>query len=132
MTYFYFSLNRGTQWLLNWQNFRRFYLYVMTENVKNIIMKHRHVLLSEEVKQTHKLNERDIVAAATLPELDEAYTRRVHNFNSVQELYKWSSSINYVKHIEKPMIFINARDDPLVPEELLCPIKEFASEYIKN
>lgn len=95
-------------------------------------MKHRHILLSEEAKQTHMLNEREIVAAATLPELDEAYTRRVHNFNSVQELYKWSSSINYVKNIEKPMIFINAKDDPLVPEALLDPIKEYACKFYFN
>ena len=119
---------RGTKWLLNWQNFRRFYLYVMTESVKNIIMKHRHILLSDEVKQRCKLNERDIVAAATLPELDEAYTRRVHNFPSVVEMYKWSSSINYLDGITIPMVFINAKDDPVVPDDLLKTIKEYSSK----
>ncbi|XP_059618666.1 abhydrolase domain-containing protein 2 [Phlebotomus argentipes] len=118
----------ATNWLLNWQNFRRFYLYVMTENVKQIIMKHRQMLLSDDVKQRCKLNERDIVAAATLPELDEAYTRRVHNFQSVKELYNWSSCINYLQNIDTPMVFFNAKDDPLVPEDLLKPIREFASE----
>ena len=68
---------RGTKFLLNWQNFRRFYLYIMTESVKNIIIKHKNILLSEEVKQRCNLNEWDIVSAATLPELDEAYTRKV-------------------------------------------------------
>lgn len=103
----------------------------MTENVKSIILKHRHVLLSDEVKARHNLNEREIIAAATLPELDEAYTRRVHNFSTTQELYKWSSSLHFLDNIDKPMIFINAKDDPLVPEELLPPIKEFACEYSK-
>ena len=119
---------RGTQWLLNWQNFRRFYLYVMTENVKNIIRKHRHVLLADDVKQRFNLNELDISAAATLPDLDEAYTRRVHNFPSVVDLYRWSSSINYLENIDRPMVFINAKDDPLVPEPLLNPIKEHAGK----
>lgn len=119
---------RGTKWLLNWQNFRRFYLYVMTENVKNIIMKHRQVLLSDDVKQRCHLNERDIFAAATLPELDEAYTRRVHNFASVVDMYKWSSSVNYLEGIDKPMVFINAKDDPIIPDDLLSSIKEYASE----
>lgn len=119
----------ATKWLLNWQNFRRFYLYVMTENVKNIIMKHRHVLLADEVKVRYQLNEREIAAAATLPELDEAYTRKVHNFSSVTDLYQWSSSINYLDDINKPMVFMNARDDPLVPENLLLPIKEFAATH---
>nr|CAD7257836.1 unnamed protein product [Timema shepardi] len=119
----------GTKWLLNWQNFRRFYLYVMTESMKTIILKHRHVLLSEEVKRRFNLNEREIIAAATLPELDDAYTRKVHNFNSVGELYKWSSCINYLQDINIPMIFINARDDPIVPEPLLEPMRAFAAQH---
>ena len=61
--------------MLNWQNFRRVYLYVITETMKSIILRHRSVLLSEPIKKAFGLNERDIVAAATLPELDEAYTR---------------------------------------------------------
>lgn len=52
----------------------------MTESVKNIILKHKQVLLSEDVKQRHGLIEKDIVSAATLPELDEAYTRKVGAF----------------------------------------------------
>lgn len=117
----------ATQWLLKWQNFHRFYLYVLTENVKSIIMKHRHVLLSDDIKQRYQLNERDIAAAATLPELDEAYTRRVHNFTNVKEMYSWSSSLNYLANIKRPMVFVNAKDDPLVPDTLLHPIKEFTT-----
>lgn len=119
----------GTKFLLNWQNFRRFYLYIMSESVKSIILKHKHVLLSEEVKQKYNLNERDIISAATLPELDEAYTRKVHNFRSVSEMYKWSSSIFYLENITTPMVFINALDDPIVPEKLLEPMKEHAKKH---
>lgn len=119
----------ATQWLLKWQNFHRFYLYVLTENVKSIILKHRHVLLCDDTKKKCNLNERDIISAATLPELDEAYTRRVHNFTTVSELYTWSSSIHYMPNITKPIILVNAKDDPLVPENLLQPIREFASKY---
>lgn len=122
----------ATQCLLKWQNFQRFYLYVLTENVKSIILKHRKVLLSEDVKRQYNLNERDIAAAATLPELDDAYTRRLHNFPSTNELYKWSSCINYLPNIEKPIIFLNALDDPLVPEVLLHPIRKFAGELSFN
>lgn len=52
-------------------------MYVMTESMKSIILKHRHVLLHEDVKRRCNLNEREIIAAATLPELDDAYTRLV-------------------------------------------------------
>ncbi|XP_018329052.1 abhydrolase domain-containing protein 2 [Agrilus planipennis] len=119
---------KGTKLLLNWQNFRRFYLYIMTENMKNIILRHRHVLLSEDVKRRLKLNETDILAAATLPELDDAYTKRVHNFKTVSELYSWSSSLYYVQNIEVPMIFINSKDDPIVHECLCEPIKSIAKD----
>ncbi|XP_031844382.1 abhydrolase domain-containing protein 2 isoform X1 [Nomia melanderi] len=119
----------GTKFLLNWQNFRRFYLYIMSESVKSIILKHKNILLSEEVKQKYNLNERDIISAATLPELDEAYTRKVHNFRSVSEMYKWSSSIFYLENITTPMVFINALDDPIVPDKLLDPMKEHAKNH---
>lgn len=98
----------------------------MTENVKNIILRHRHILLSEEIRTSRNLIEHEIISAATLPELDEAYTRRIHNFNTVSDLYKWSSSVNYLNNIVTPMVFINARDDPLVPEQLLEPIKKMS------
>lgn len=101
----------------------------MTENVKGIIRKHRHVLLSEDVKKRHQINEWEISTAATLPDLDEAYTRKIYNFPSVADLYHWSSSLNYLQHIQKPMVFINAKDDPLIPEPLLEPIKEHARKH---
>lgn len=98
----------------------------MTENVKNIILRHRHILLSEDIRTNYNLIEHEIISAATLPELDEAYTRKIHNFKTVSELYKWSSSINYLNNIRTPMIFINAKDDPIVPEALLEPIKKLS------
>lgn len=57
--------------------------------------------------------------------------RKVHNFKSVTELYQWSSCVNYLQDIAMPMIFINARDDPIVPEALLQPIRQFACELMK-
>lgn len=98
----------------------------MTENMKSIILRHRKILLSEDIKVRHKLNEHEIISAATLPELDDAYTRKILNFQSISELYRWSSSINYLNNIKTSMIFINAKDDPIVPESLLKPIKKFA------
>lgn len=47
----------------------------MTENMKNIILRHRSVLLNEDVKRRFGLQEQQIISAATLPELDDAYTR---------------------------------------------------------
>lgn len=128
----FFLYYRGTNHLMNWENFRRFYLYFMTENVKQIIRKHKHILLSEEVKKKYDINESDISYALTLPDLDEVYTRKIHNFPTVHELYQWSSSLNWLALIKKPMVFINSKDDPLIPEVLLEPIKAHASKYMSS
>jgi len=61
--------------LLSWQNFRRVYLYVLTEAVRNIILKHRYILLTKQTKEKLLLQEKDVIAAATLPELDDVFTR---------------------------------------------------------
>lgn len=96
--------------------------------MKSIILRHRKILLSDEIKIKHNLNEHEIISAATLPELDDAFTKKMHNFQTITELYAWSSSINYLNNINTPIIFINAKDDPIVPEPLLKPIQEFASK----
>lgn len=121
----------GTKWLLQWQNFRRLYLYAVTEAMKSIILKHRRILLNDDTRSRFNINERDVIAAATLPELDDAYTRKVHGFQSAADMYAWSSCINYLKGINLPIIFINAKDDPLVPDALLQPIREFTTKRDK-
>lgn len=124
-----YDANNASECLLRWQNFQRFYFYVLTENVKSIIMKHRNVLLSDEIKRRFNLNEREIAKAATLLELDAAYTCKIQNFPNVTDLYKWSSCINYLSNINRPIIFINSLDDPLVPEVLLEPIRKFSESH---
>lgn len=70
-----FPFDRAMQHMLLWSNFRRFYLYIMTENMKRVLMAHHQLVLSEEVKSRYQLCERSILSAATLPEFDDAYTR---------------------------------------------------------
>lgn len=68
--------------MLLWANFRRFYLYVMTENMKRVLMAHQQSVLNEEVKSRYQLCERAIFSAATIPEFDEAYTRYANKFEN--------------------------------------------------
>lgn len=127
--------------MLLWANFRRFYLYVMTENMKRVLMAHQQLVLTEEVKSRYELCERSIFSAASLPEFDEAYTRynclvptaainknyvtyfyftclsvirRLAGFDTVDEMYKQSSCSLYMDNITVPLVFINAQDDPIV------------------
>merc|ERR1712007_409860 len=105
-----------TKYLLSWSNFRRFYLYVMTENMKRLLMAHHQHVLHDDVKSKYQLNERQIMSAAILPEFDEAYTRRLEGFETVEDFYRSSSCCHHLDNISVPIVFINAEDDPLVPD----------------
>lgn len=58
------------------------------------------------------------------------FCRKVNNFKNLHEFYQWSSCLYYINNVKTPMVFINSRDDPLVPEDLLIPIQNFASKII--
>lgn len=64
--------------------------------------------------------------AATLQGIDDAYTRRLAGFTNVTEFYTAMSCSHHLKNIKVPMVFINARDDPLVPPPLLEIIRNAA------
>ncbi len=119
------------QHLLQWENFRRLYLFVMTENMRMILRRwQRQLFPSEEFKRDRGIVERDIWSAGTLLELDDCYTRKIHDFDTVEELYHWSSCINYLDSVTVPLVCINALDDPIIPPVVLEEtIKAAASKH---
>ncbi|XP_071534350.1 abhydrolase domain-containing protein 2 [Panulirus ornatus] len=117
------------KYLLEWHNLARIYLFSMTENMRSVIIRHKEALLTEEVKRKYNIDERRVMSAATLPELDEVYTRRISGFRSVEELYRNDSSANYLQNINVPIVFINARDDPLVHPDMLAIPEAFVKTH---
>ncbi len=72
---------------------------------------------------------RALLSSTTLPELDEAYTRRVLGFNSVEEMYQWVSCERLLYQIDDlPMLLVNAADDPCIVEESHCIPKKFVGK----
>ena len=47
----------------------------------------------------------------------------------MEELYRNDSSGNYLHNLKVPIVFINAKDDPLVHPELLSIPEAFVSKY---
>ena len=94
----------ASQLLLQWENFRRFYFFAMTENMRAILRRWQKQLFVEELKREKKINEREVWSAATLVEIDEAYTRKIWGCATLDNYYKTSSSINYVDKIKVPML----------------------------
>ena len=62
-------------------------------------------------------------AAETFRAFDTIVTAPLHQFSSLEDYYQKSSSCFRIKDIKKPMLFINAFDDPIIEPNAL-PIKE--------
>ena len=95
----------------------------MTENMRTILRRWQKQLFTEDVKKKYDINERAIWSAASLVELDEAYTRRISGCATMEEFYKKASCVSVWDNIKKPMVFVNARDDPIVPPALLRHVR---------
>ena len=118
--------------MLGWEGFRRFYFFIMTENMRTILRRWQKQLFTEEIKQKFDINERAIWSAASLVELDEAYTRRISGFATMDEFYKKSSCVSVWDKIKMPMVFVNAKDDPIVPPVLLRHVRNAAGTCLSH
>ena len=64
-------------------------------------------------------------------EMDEAYTRRVLGFESVEEMYRWISCEELLNQIDDlPTLLVNSLDDPCIVDESHVIPKTFAGVYI--
>jgi len=114
-----------SQLLLQWENFRRLYFFAMTENMRTLLRRWQKQLFNDEIKISKGINEKAIWSAATLLELDEEYTRKLHGFKTVPEMYRNWSCYNYWENITVPIVFINSIDDPIIPPQLVEKARAF-------
>ena len=69
---------------------------------------------------------RGVLCSSNIPELDEAYTRRVLGFLSAEEWYRWVSCIDLLNQIDDlPVLLVNSADDPCVLKETHKIAKDF-------
>lgn len=61
-----------------------------------------------------------------MKEMDEAYTRRVLGFQSVDEMYRWVSCVELMENIDIPLLLVNSLDDPCIIEEAHEIAKNYA------
>ncbi|KAK7582185.1 hypothetical protein V9T40_013630 [Parthenolecanium corni] len=118
--------NRAVNGSERWPLLRYFYQYFLARTAKQIINRHRYILLSDEIIARYDLDVNAIFSAKSLVTFDELYTRRIYNFSTLDDYYNWSSAVNYLNGIKVPMVFINALDDPLLSDILHYPVREFA------
>jgi predicted alpha/beta-fold hydrolase len=110
----------------------------MGTNLKRIFQ--RYSLSISEMFVTHLLiyrnkdiieaNRKDIdvsqvLAAKTIRDYDDAYTKKMFNYSTVDNYYRDASCCRFIEHVRIPLLCINALDDPI--SSLPCiPFDEIA------
>ncbi|KCZ82523.1 hypothetical protein H312_00181 [Anncaliia algerae PRA339] len=75
----------------------------------------------------HKVFDKfDYKLLKTVEQIDSLVTTKIFNFNSLEEYYKTQSCKYALNGIKVPMLFINTKDDPLIPYDTI-PMEEIKS-----
>ncbi|XP_014669946.1 PREDICTED: abhydrolase domain-containing protein 2-like isoform X2 [Priapulus caudatus] len=116
--------------LMRWDNFRRAYIWLMTENMKRIVRRHQDVLCTIDCNHGDKpsssrVDLQQTLASTSLIGFDEYFTRRAAGYDSLIDYYRDHSSARVINNIKIPMMLVNAKDDPIVPSELLSCAYEY-------
>ncbi|KHN87139.1 Abhydrolase domain-containing protein 2-A [Toxocara canis] len=110
----------------DWENGRRAYNYVITENMKRLLRRNYDMAVAPFVR-SHLIDEQRLWSATSIVALDESYNRRVLGFSSVADFYKACSCLPHLQEISVPTVFINAMDDPLIPKPLWKRVRDLAA-----
>ncbi|XP_075413959.1 monoacylglycerol lipase ABHD2 [Tenrec ecaudatus] len=129
-----YSALRAQETFMQWDHCRRFYNFLMADNMKKIILSHRQALFGDRVKKSQFLEDTDLsrlYTATSLMQIDDNVMRKFHGYNSLKEYYEEESCMRYLHRIYVPLMLVNAADDPLVHESLLT-IPKSLSEKREN
>ena len=65
--------------------------------------------------------------ARTLWEFDDLYTAPVHGFRDAADYYAKSSSLSRLRGVRRPLLLLNAVDDPFLPPAVLDEVRQTVS-----
>lgn len=92
--------------------FSKIYQYHLLKRMKNAVRRKfdRHTAAFDWDRSMN---------ARTFAEFDDAVTAPLHGFDGKQEYYDKCSSVDFLCHIERPTLIINALDDPFMLPEII-------------
>ncbi|KAG8440662.1 hypothetical protein GDO86_006418 [Hymenochirus boettgeri] len=129
-----YSASHAQETFLQWDQCRRFYNFLMADNMKKIILSHRQSLFGDGSKIS-KLREgfelSRLYTATSLMQIDDVIMRKFHGYKTLKEYYEAESCIRYLNNIHVPTLLVNSLDDPLVHDSLLT-IPKTLSEKKEN
>ncbi|KAG2197160.1 hypothetical protein INT47_009467 [Mucor saturninus] len=97
---------------------RNVYSHQMADNLKNIFLRNKDMML------THgQIDLEEVLAAKTIREYDDACTKKMSNYTTVNNYYRDGSCSRVIEHVRVPLLCINALDDPISTEACI-PVDE--------
>lgn len=73
---------------------------------------------------THgEIDLQEVLAAKTIREYDNACTKKMSNYSTVNNYYRDASCVRVIEHVRIPLLCINALDDPISNVECI-PVDE--------
>ncbi|XP_043100563.1 monoacylglycerol lipase ABHD2 isoform X3 [Puntigrus tetrazona] len=114
-----YSALRAQETFLQWDQCRRFYNFLMADNMKKIILSHRSVLFGVGSTKMMDADLSRLYTATSLMQIDDNIMRKFHGHNSLKEYYEKESCVHYIHNINVPLLLVNSGDDPLVHNSLL-------------
>ncbi|KAI4889528.1 hypothetical protein NFI96_010729 [Prochilodus magdalenae] len=116
----YFSvLSSAQETFLQWDQCRRFYNFLMADNMKKIILSHRDSLFGRGSPKMVDADLRRLYTATSLMQIDDNIMRKFHGHNSLKEYYEKESCVHFIHNVNVPLLLVNSADDPLVHDSLL-------------
>lgn len=86
----------------------------MAGNLKRAFARHADVLSKRE-----DISVEQVMASQTIREFDDAFTRRIFNYTTVNNYYRDASSCRFIEHVCIPLLCFNALDDPIAVDECI-------------
>ncbi|KAI9256846.1 Alpha/Beta hydrolase protein [Helicostylum pulchrum] len=84
------------------------YSVAMANNLKKAFGKHLDTLA-----KGGKINPDEIMSSKTMRQFDDACTRKMFDFTTVNNYYRDASSCRFIEHVKVPLLCLNALDDPI-------------------
>ncbi|CAD6184232.1 unnamed protein product [Caenorhabditis auriculariae] len=124
-----YSATNSTPMYHDWENGRRAYNYMITENMKRLLRRNY-----EEVVKPYVLNglvdEQKLWSCTSIIALDEYYSRKITGHSNLPDFYASVDCLPILDQVQVPMVFLNAEDDPIVPKKLWEPVKSMAADRV--
>ncbi|TMW59328.1 hypothetical protein Poli38472_004397 [Pythium oligandrum] len=99
------------------------YNFLMTFSLKQFLMKHK----TELEKIVHVPS---ALKATTIREFDEHVYMKMHGYENIEEYWKYNDPMRDVDQILRPVLCINALDDPVCTKETI-PYEEFEQNPLR-